>query len=190
MPRPIISPQSRIQIVVRFSKTFRVAEGSHLGARSVDGGFVPRVPHGDVGQGCGTILFPAISFATNSHVRSRLCASPRVACDVVHLFHVPCPMSHGTRDSGSGRRLKLKDQPHAKAAVKNQQNSNMPEKKAIRHRHGPFSWRISSRQSAIPGSNGGDFQCPKRVSPDAGASVDCFPVHAAFSEMKAGRHPH
>ena len=25
---------------------------------------------------------------------------------------------------------------------------------------------------------------------EAGASVDCFPAHAAFPEMKAGRHPH
>src|SRR5262245_55526736 len=41
-----------------------------------------------------TILFPAISFPPNSHVRSGPCASPRVACEVVHL-------SHGTRDSGS-----------------------------------------------------------------------------------------
>src|SRR5262245_52877518 len=41
-----------------------------------------------------TILFPAISFPPNSHVRSGPCASPRVACEVVHL-------SHGTRDTGS-----------------------------------------------------------------------------------------
>src|SRR4030095_10922780 len=51
----------------------------------------------------------------------------------------------------------------------------------------------SDLEAATPAQNASPLSsvpCPIPRRIEAGASVDCIPAHAAFPEMKAGRHPH